>query len=78
MKIAQAQSPTSSRWLHPTRLNLDCFVRQSRTRNDGGGDWITSNVTVLAMTSENEKTSDNEFNTTEVFEHKKTKQKKLE
>ena len=33
MKIAQAQSPTSSRWLHPTRLNLDCFVCY-QTRSD--------------------------------------------
>ena len=62
------------------------------------GGWITSNVTVLAVTSENEKTSDNElivrfereksavyftiykktsdneFNTTEVFERSVHKQ----
>ena len=38
MKIAQAQSPTSSRWLHPTRLNLDCFARSavSQWRWEGG------------------------------------------
>ena len=37
MKIAQAQSPTSLRWLHPTRLNMDCFGGKPPRNDDNRG-----------------------------------------